>query len=49
LPVDDMEQRIKRAKAFEYNRIFGPKAIGSQNANWEQFETLESLNKELFQ
>jgi DNA repair protein RadA/Sms len=49
LPVDGMEQQVKRAKALGYNRIIGPKASGSQTATWEEFETLESLMKALFQ
>ena len=49
LPVDGMEQRVKRAKALGYKRIIGPRAIGSQTAIWEEFETLESLKEEFFQ
>ena len=48
LPVDGMEQRVKRAKALGYKRIIGPRAIGSQTAVWEEFGTLESLKKEFF-
>jgi DNA repair protein RadA/Sms len=49
LPVGGMEKRVKRALALGYKRIIGPAALGSQNVNWEEFETLESVKKEFFQ
>jgi len=49
LPVDSMEQRVKRAKALGYNRIIGPMATGSQTATWEEFENLENVIKAFFQ
>ena len=48
LPIDGMEGRVKRAKALGYKRIIGPKAIGSQTAIWEEFDTLESIKREFF-
>lgn len=48
LPVMGMEQRVKRAKGLGYKRIIGSKAIGSQTAVWEEFDTLESLKREFF-
>jgi DNA repair protein RadA/Sms len=49
LPVNGMEQRIKRAKALGYSRIIGPKATGSQTASWDEFETILSLKRELLE
>jgi len=48
LPVDGMEQRVKRAKGLGYQRFIGPKAMGSQNAIWEEYSTLESVMKAFF-
>jgi len=49
LPVPGMESRVKRAKALGYKRVIGPKATGSQNTTWEEFETLESVKEAFFQ
>lgn len=48
LPIDGMEQRVKRAKALGYKRVIGPRAIGSQTVVWDEFDTLESLKQEFF-
>jgi len=49
LPVPGMESRVKRAKALGYKRVIGPKATGSQNTIWEEFETLERVKEAFFQ
>ena len=49
LPVVGMEARVKRARALGYSRVIGPRAIGSQTAVWDEFDSLESLKREFFQ
>jgi DNA repair protein RadA/Sms len=47
IPVDGMEQRVKRAEALGYKRIIGPKANGTQVAIWEEVETVKGVWKAL--
>jgi DNA repair protein RadA/Sms len=43
LPVEGMEQRVKRARALGYKRIIGPKANGTQITSWEEEDTVEGV------
>jgi DNA repair protein RadA/Sms len=47
LPVEGMEQRVKRAEALGYKRIIGPGTNGSLAAIWEEAETLKGVWKAL--
>jgi DNA repair protein RadA/Sms len=47
IPVEGMEQRVKRAKALGYKRIIGPKANGLQEVTWEEAEAVEGVWKAL--
>jgi predicted ATP-dependent serine protease len=49
ITVDEMERRVKRAKALGYKHIIGPKVIGSQTLIWEETENLEGIREMLFQ
>jgi predicted ATP-dependent serine protease len=47
LPLDNMRQRYKRALDQGYTQVFGPKAIGSQEALWTEAEHFTDVWKAL--
>jgi hypothetical protein len=47
LPVDNMTQRVKRARDQGYSRVIGPKKIGSQDVIWEEVGNIADVWKAL--
>jgi DNA repair protein RadA/Sms len=43
IPLPDMAQRAGRAYSQGYRQIFGPKAIGSQRADWTEAATISDV------